>query len=268
MTSTVTPTSLDEFVGYMKVQEEIGDLNEQFNKDSRAGKRDEAKKKLRVIAYNHLVDVGTPGINPGTDTAETISEDYVNQGIAARVQMAAQDSARVFTSGLDEILNTVKTESLEELALTKEVAQKGPADYSELLSHYQNYLATRKAVDDYKKGQPIDPKNKQVIVSKGADKVKEEIKQRMKARGYSEDLQDRIAGIAAVAAREGHIEESYIKQGADKLLADTEKEYREYESKSGKKVVDYVKTSIRELAKGDTSEFETAKDLVYDAAKK
>ena len=260
-------TSLDDFVKYTKEEEEIGKIVTTREKDSRAAEKDKADKEIRKRAYETLKDIGQPGIDFNTTTPDTIGEDYVNVGVNLRMGMNRQDSAKTLASNTDDILNSVKQESLEQIALAEPIQKAGAKGYEEVLPLYNEYLATKQLVEKYKAGQVNDPREMQAIRAGGAKKAEREIREKLKNAGYSRDLQDLGANIANLAAREGDISKKYEQDGADELVKDAEKKFRDYETTKGKKVADYVKESVKKLVKGDTQEFETARSLVYQIAK-
>ncbi|MEK6843886.1 MAG: hypothetical protein AABX83_00510 [Nanoarchaeota archaeon] len=260
-------TNLEDFVKYTKEGEEIGKLAETKEKDSRAGERDKADKEIRKRAYETLKDIGSPGIDFNTETPDTISEDYVNVGINTRIGMNRQDSARTLTSNTDDILNLVKQESLEQIALAEPIQKADIKGYDEVLNLYNEYLGTKQLVEKYKAGQINDPREMQEIRSGGVKKAEREIRAKLKNAGYSKDLQDLGANIAKIAARDGQISKNYVDEGADDLIKDAESKFRDYETTKGKKITDYVKESIKNLVKGNTQEFETARSLVYQIAR-
>ena len=261
-------TAKDDFVKFIDEEQEIGKLANTREKDSRADERDKADKELRKRAYKTLKDIGAPGIDYNTATADTISEDHVSQGINLRLGMNRQDSARVLKDSTDEVINNVKPESLEEIALSEPVSKKGVKGYEEVLSLYQEYLGSKQLVDKYKKGQVHDPRELQAIRSAGAKKAEQEMRDKLKAKGYSKDLQDISANIAQLAVRDGYVSEKYVRDNVDELYKEAEKKFRDYEGAKGKKVIDYVKGSLKNLVKGDTEEFETARSILYQVAKK
>ncbi len=261
--------SLDDFIKPMKEIEYISKLIQARGKDSRADERDKADNEIRKIAYDTLKDVGVPGIDYSRASPDSISKDHVEQGIELKVGMAQQDSARMLKDNTEDILNSIKQDSLEEIALTEPIAKKGNSrGYEEVLNLYQEYLGTKQLVDRYKKGQIQDPRELQAIKSGGAKKAEKEMREKLKNKNYSKDLQDMASSIAALAARDDYINPKYIEEGADELTKEAEKKFRDYEKDKGKKIIDYVKENLKNFFKGDTEEFETAKSLVYQAAKK
>jgi len=260
--------TLEDFVKHVDKEIEINKLAEQSQKDSRPKKRDEAIKKLKEYSYNSLKDLGTPGIDFSKETPETISENYVNLGLKYITNTSRQDSAMLLTSKFDDIAKKIKKESLESLALIKEIQEKGNnKDYSEVLSLYVQYLSTKSLVEKYEKGQPLNNEEKHKIVSGGAMKAEEEMRKKLKAKGYSNDVQDYAGALADIAAKEGHISEKYIKEGTKNLVKEAEKEFRDYEKDKGKSITDYVVSTLDKMRKGDTKDFEEARMLIYQAAK-
>lgn len=259
--------TLEDFVKHVDKEVEILELSEQAEKDSRPNKKDKANEKLRKYAYEALKDLGAPGIDFSRETPKTISDEYVKLGISYIVSTSRQDSSIILNSNFDDITKNLKKESLEKIALTKEIQEKGAKGYSEVLGLYQQYFGIQQLVDKYEKGEPLNNEEKRKIVSGGAMKAEEEMRKKLKDKGYSKDLQDYAGALANIAAKEGHIKEDYIKAGAKNLVKEAEKEFRDYEKDKGKSIVDYVRDSLDKLRKGDTKEFETAKGLVYQVAK-
>lgn len=257
-------TSLEDFVKYMGREEELAELSEQM-KDSRANVRDNANKRLRECAYETLKDIGQTDINFEKESPETISGNLVKIGIDKRADMSRQDSARILVEKTDDVLNYISKESLEKIALSKPLAEKGAKGFEELMDLYKGYLGIKELVERYNEGKVRDKKELQILSSGGAQKAEEGMRKRLK--GYSKDIQDVAGDIAALAAQDGLIKEEYIKEGTKGLIEDAENRLRDYEKEKNKKVADYAKESLKGLIKGDTKEFETARQLVYHAAK-
>ncbi|MDO8508071.1 MAG: hypothetical protein Q7S27_00135 [Nanoarchaeota archaeon] len=261
-------TNLEDFIKFTKEEEEISRLVETKQKDSRASEKDKADKELRKRAYETLKDIGEPGIDFRTETADTISPNFVQKGIQIRTTLNSEDSGRVFKDNTEDILNTINQNSLEEIALAEPISKKGEKGYDEVLSLYQDYLGRKKLVERYEKGQVNDPRELQIIRSGGAKKAENEIREKLKNKGYSKDAQNMAADLAELAAREGYINDRYVKEGAGEIVKEAEKKLRDYETSKDKKVIDYVKASVKNLAKGSTEEFETARGLIYQVETK
>ncbi len=263
-----TMTNLEDFVTHMREEEEIGKLAKTREQDPRADEKDKADKELRKRAYETLKDISAPGIDYSRETPETIGEDHVNQGINLRAGMARQDSAKILKDNTDDLLNSLKQESLEEIALTEPIVKKGDKGYEELLSLYGQYFAAKDLVERYKKGQVHDPREIQTVRTGGAKKAEKEMREKLKNKGYSKDLQDIAGNIANLAVRDNYVNEQYVRDNADELFKEAEKKFRDYEKDQGKKVIDYVKSSVKNMIKGDAEEFNTARALAYQVTKK
>lgn len=260
-------TTLDDFVKHVDKEVEISELSEQAEKDSRPGKRDKANEELRKYAYKSLKDLGAPGIDFSRETPETISNDYVKLGLSYLVSTLRQDSAMLLDSKFSQIAKSLKKESLEKMALSKPIQENGINGYSEVLDLYQQYFNIKQLVDKYEKSQPLNSEERYLIASGGAKKAEEEMRKKIKKKGYSKDIQDYAGSLANLAAKDGHIKESYIKEGVKNLVKEAEKKFRDYETSKGKSVKDYVLNTLDKLRKGNTEEFEIARSLVYQAAK-
>ncbi len=258
-------TSLEDFVGYMKEEEEIATLVKQRQKDSRPNKIEEARKKLREYAYNKLKEAGQPDIDFSTETPDTLGEDKVRLGIEHGIEKAGRDSAKTLESSFNDVVNAIPQESLEKIAALKPVVENAEKDYAEYLGHYQEYRAIKELVEKYNAGK-LNPKEKDFLTQIAAGKVRENIVKRMKDKGYDSDLAEKIGNLASLSARDGRINEEHIKESVGKVLEGAEKKFREYETKKGKKMVDYIRESLGKMATGNTDEFENARNIIYKTA--
>ncbi len=259
-------TNLEDFINRTKVEEEVSKLTE-ATKDARSSIKDAATQKLRELAYATLRDGNFPGIDYSTANPQSISEDHVKIGLGLRVGMAREDSARILYTNRDDVINSIPESSLEEIAMDKTIVQNADPEYGDYLNLYKGYLGTKDLAQRYESGEVSDPKELQLIRSGGARKSQDEIRVKMKSLGYSSDIQQMAGNLALLAARDGYLKADYVEAGANQLVADAEKELRDYETSKGKKAVDYVKGSLTKLVSSNNAgEFETGRNMIYQIA--
>lgn len=260
------------FIGYLDEQREIARLSKQDQKNIDSKKSDEAKGKLREIAYHALRKEAQK--SPGSfdklkdKSPNDLDDEALRDGLEAKLNEITENTGNIFREHFDEVLDGVPRESLEKLALSKEIGEKGDKKYAELLEHYSGYFQVNRIFEDYKAGKIKDPKILQAIGQRAAILVAKDIKEAMKKEGYSENHQKLAEKLALLFHRIDAIDRSYMEKGLEEDVKEKEEEYRKYEKEKGLSIADYVKDSLREYkATPETEDDQIAINLIYTAAK-
>ena len=260
--------ALQEFVGYMDELREIGRAGSTLQNEDDSNKKDAAIKYIETKGLEVIKDTMGPDFDPAKLSPEQ-RKGYANEGIKLRQQILMDQVGNTLSgSNLESMLNEVKPENLERLAFAKGIEKGEVKGYEELIGRYGAYLAAKDLEERYGAGK-VDPKELENIRASVADEVAKEVVDKNKGK-FSQATLDAMAQVARTVVQTRGIEKKdYFDKGMKRHVAEQEREFKEYENKSGKKIINYVKASIKALRDDpDTEDSVLAREFIYDAAKK
>src|SRR3989344_3149929 len=224
-------TLVDEFVGYMSELEAIGKNASALNDGDDPDKKDKAQKYLEAKGLETIAEVMGKDFEPDKLNPEQRGK-YSNEGIKLRQKMFNERAGRLLNSELDNILSGINPKLLEELALQKEIADRGMVKgYEELLGKYGEYFAARSLKERHSSGKRLDPEDSKMLYAGAAEEVAKEIMKN--SEKFSKDTLENMGQVARMVVQtRGINKEEYIGRGVQKIVADNEKELRDYETKS------------------------------------
>lgn len=280
-----TPSKLEDFFGYMNAARTIEKNLETAEKDTREEVSEEAREKLTKL-YNQLADKyrisGKDERKRFVEGQDREAQQMRQQAVSDEVLGSYEQVAKTLREGsnIEAIVNDLKEEKLEGLVLLgrygKENAQliesKAGEGYQEWIKHYAEALsAKRLAKDGVKKaiesGQ-IKEEQMRGIRRAYAEKMGKEAAERMKANGLGKAAQDRASEITTALAVLGFYKEK-DDEAVEEFAKDSERKLKDYEAKNeGAGLRKYVSKALKELANGNTNEYNTARELLYEMSKK
>lgn len=278
-----TPNKLEDFVGYMDAARNIETNLETGEKDTREEVSEEAREKLTKL-YNQLADkyrLQGDAKKRFVEGQDRESAQMRQQAVSDQIQNSYEQAAKTLREGnnIEAMVGGLKEDKLEALVLGgygKENAQliesKAGEGYGDWIKLYAEALtAKRLAKDGVKKaiesGQ-IKEEQLRGIRRPYAEKMGKEAAERVAKEGLGKAAQKRAAELTEALAVLG-----FYKDKDDEAVGEfanaSEKNLKEYEAKNeGASLRNYVGRALKELANGNTNEYNTARGLLYEMSKK
>jgi len=271
-----------EFVYNIDLSQKVSQVKKTLENETRGERREELQAEIDKLVYQVLVkNKESLGIDETLLTQLTLDElrkpQYEDLYKTAEIYAhnIPRDRANVMLkNNLEGILSDIPQENLDDIGVSKEFNETLANDelvheYSEIVNEAMQYKATEGVVRKYKKGEKLDEKEEKFFYGSIAESVGEKFKTILKNKGFSEESQDIGAGIAALSSSVGLVKKDIIDKSADRANEKAKEKFRDYETKQGKKLVDYVKKGITKLVKDkDTDKYNVGLGSVYSTAKR
>jgi hypothetical protein len=278
-----------EFAHNIDLSQKIGRITENLKKETRSEIKEELQNDIDNLTYQALVqnktDLGISddvlsGITP-KDLRENPRYDQLNKLVSAYVQDIPMERASMrLKDGLEGILNDLPNSYRDSIGVDSDFTtalgkNKLVKDYEEVVMKARGYKQLENLTRMYREhGKFIsdDPEQAEGMTNAFfagiADAVGKRFSEKLKKKGYSQDAQNIGKTIAAMSAKAGLIPDDDILKRADESVKVKEKEFREYEKKTGKKLDDYVREGTKIiLSEKDTDKYNVGRGLIYGTAK-
>jgi len=276
-----------EFVQHMDSLEDLVKLSKE---DSRPVHKDKNQSKLREFAYNTIDQYRDIIASAGLFDISSITgpdslkkpenQEALKWGYEFGQGTINEYSADILTNNLNGVLNGVQKEKLEQI-LNKAIGENLSfgdlvesnygdlaKEYSEVLKSYKNYSGIKGLVDKYKKGGRMGEEETMVLYGGIAEIAANNIKEKLKEKGLSEEMQKSGSSIVGILIKSGNINKDSINAHVDKLVKDAEEKFRREESEKGKNISDYVTKALDKLVKDENPEkFNIARSVIYSMLK-
>ncbi len=257
--------ALKEFVEYMN---ELSDIRLAAATSEKADDIDKKDKAQAYLEGKGLQTIGSllPGFNPSTLTPEQ-RKQYANQGIDLRQRSLNEEAGKTLQGkNLENLLGEINPNSLESLARREEVAKGGVKGYDQSLEFYGKYLGAKDFGERYTSGK-IAPDELKGLYSLVAQDISKEVVEKNKGKFSKSTLEAMGNVVKIVVETRGIDSKSYLDKAVKSLITKAEKEFRDYENKSGKKIVNYVRDSLKNMRNSkNTEDALLARAMIYSVA--
>lgn len=271
-----------EFAHNVDLSQRIGQLSEALKKETREDRRNELQSQIDNLVYNVLVQ-NRENLNIDEEFFSRVSatelrenpqhQNLYKTGQGYTSQLPLERSNMMLGQDLENILTGIPEKYVDEIAISKELNEALGDDnlvreYSDVVKEAIKYKAFEAVARKYKEGGELEDKEKQFYFSNLADSLGKNFKDKLKDSGFSEDMQNLGGNLASLAAAAGAVKRDVVEKSADEELKNAEQKFRDYETKRGKKLVDYARQGVGKLiSEKDTEKYNIGRGLVYSAAK-
>jgi hypothetical protein len=258
--------SLDDFVSLTdEVRETSKDL--QRLKHPVAKVSEKSDKALREYAFS-IAQKYFPDFKG--ESADKLTGEELEKYLTMGQKHANQSAAKLLRDKADEILDGISKKGLESILGDEEsfklVLSSAQEKDREKIGKYFEYKGLEQAIESYdKRGTTGSDKMDERVQSLAVRGAQKEQMERLKAQGFSKELQELGAQLVAISYSAGHYSAEKIKEHAKTGLAEEMKKSKgEIDEEVAYKA---IRSSIKNLIKSDNPEVYTkAMGLVYSCA--